>query len=757
MSITYDTLEYNGTERTLQKWGFALGSCVSVRCNQKADTFTATVPGASISDDPIFPYEAAVIVRTNRASSAGADNTFTSGTIKFQGKRITNPLKADGKWQGVSYEFQGPWYDLDITQYLQTFKGQTTNFNPGEIVMNTAAAPLISTSGLRFISLGDQIQCILQFVLDSYAALSLAAPFQYIGRDLTSGVLNLDTTGTAAVGENTDGEGNVYNKSVNAGTTIDADLFKLFLKSEIIRPMAATQVLQKLLEWSPRTNMAFDYSTTPPTLFFSNTDDADDANLALFDRTNHKSINLQKRDDLIPAAVVIGYRITDTVGGSTEIDYAIDKYGPNGSNNVSDPDNGPGVVIQILDLQGSTESFATGHLDCEALACIGGSHKQRRAWWASGRGGEAEKIASTKVRFQNAVAPTPGRTSIPDAKISYASDGLDSTGAAVVADQEFTSADYSFFTNRLVRGTQHAWMELTDHTPVKSVKVKISAVGVQYAEYEVESTASTSGDPADYEIDTTGIANNVRRVTTDLHAKTIELTNGVTGDYSAVASSEAGEPFIIGDGGIAQYLWTILSTPQYEGEFVKVEVSFTNGVSLLNRANLTGGRTEWETMGAQIQEIEEDWGTKTTSIRIGVAKHLSADQLSALLNMSRWRRPWYNPLLKADNTVATGGEIPMPVTGGQANSVEGVENANAQPVTYYTTAPSGSTLGVIGGQINNDPKIINDKLAATTHTVVSPFVTADLKVMQPREILVCLADGTSAYMIVHANAPYTKP
>ena len=88
-------------------------------------------------------------------------------------------MKASGRSQGVSYEFQGPWHDLDITQYLQTFKGQTTNYNPGEVVLNTAAFPAISTAGLRFISVGDQIQAILQFVLDSYAALSLPAPFQY--------------------------------------------------------------------------------------------------------------------------------------------------------------------------------------------------------------------------------------------------------------------------------------------------------------------------------------------------------------------------------------------------------------------------------------------------------------------------------------------------------------------------------------------------------------------------------------------------
>src|SRR5262249_35017245 len=144
-------------------------------------------------------------------------------------------------------------HDLDITQYLQTFKGQTTNYNPGEIVLNTAAYPTISTAGLRFISVGDQVQAILQFVLDQYTALGLPTPFQYIARDLHSGAIDLNTTGSAAVSENTDAIGNLYNYHVNAGTTIDVSLFKLFLKSEIIRPMSAAQCLQKLLDSSPRT------------------------------------------------------------------------------------------------------------------------------------------------------------------------------------------------------------------------------------------------------------------------------------------------------------------------------------------------------------------------------------------------------------------------------------------------------------------------------------------------------------------------
>ncbi len=190
----FDTLQIGATERSLAAWGFALDSCMQRRGNSKVDTWIGTIPQASIASDPVFPYFASVIMRTGRASASGADNSFSGGVMKFQGRRVKNPMKASGRAQGVSYEFQGPWHDLEITQFLQTYKGITTNFEPGEIVLNTAAFPAISTGGLRFISMGDQIQAILQFVLDGYAAQGLPAPFQYIGRPLLNGKITYSDT-----------------------------------------------------------------------------------------------------------------------------------------------------------------------------------------------------------------------------------------------------------------------------------------------------------------------------------------------------------------------------------------------------------------------------------------------------------------------------------------------------------------------------------------------------------------------------------
>ena len=234
--MTFDTLEYNGVERSFANWRFELRSVQCSRHNSREDVFRATVAGASVSDDPLFPFEAQVIVRTNRASATGNDNSFSGGATKFSGKRLGMEAAASGRSQGVTYEFLGPWHDLANTHYLQTFQGVAVlPYAPGEIVLNTSTAN--SSHTLSFISIGDQLQAILQWLLDQYAAQGIAAPYQYVGRDLNAGAIDLSVTSTAAVGINTDKAGNAYDFHVNDASTIDTALFAQFLPSYIAKPM----------------------------------------------------------------------------------------------------------------------------------------------------------------------------------------------------------------------------------------------------------------------------------------------------------------------------------------------------------------------------------------------------------------------------------------------------------------------------------------------------------------------------------------
>ena len=75
----------------------------------------------------------------------------------------------------------------------------------------------------------------------------MTPPFQYIGRDLNAGAIDLSVTGTAAIGVNTDKAGNAYDFHVNAASTIDTALFAQFLPSYIAKPMMCSQALQRII------------------------------------------------------------------------------------------------------------------------------------------------------------------------------------------------------------------------------------------------------------------------------------------------------------------------------------------------------------------------------------------------------------------------------------------------------------------------------------------------------------------------------
>jgi hypothetical protein len=242
----------------------------------------------------------------------------------------------------------------------------------------------------------------------------------------------------------------------------------------------------------------------------------------------------------------------------------------------------------------------------------------------------------------------------------------------------------------------------SDGQAVVSKKVHLTAV-MDYAEYDA------TGSDANPDIDTSG--NCLSRANTRQHHVDIEITNGVTQAYTTVASSTPGEAYQVGSGGIANYLYNHLNLLQYQGEHTKVEVAFGAGVTLRNAINFSGGATAWTTMKAQPQSIRRHYGEKTTEVQIGVAKHLNSGQLSALLNMWRYRRTWYNPLLRTQNTVQSG-NIDQAIATANANTPDGLANLCQQSLFSYATPPTGNSPGVLSAAIVNDPAVVsaNDAL-----------------------------------------------
>ena len=778
---TYDTLQIvGGEEKSFTAWGFQLASVRGLKRNQAADTFKATMVNTTVAaeaDSPTFPFESRVIVRVNRAATTSA-GPFTGGTVKFIGRRVECPQKQSASGQIVTYTFHGGFYEFENTDFQQQFANNENQALIGETILNTG---LDQNDNLLNISLGDQIQALAQFILDDAVVRGVPTPFQYTGRDLTGGKIDLTTTNTvpSVVDNASKTFANIvageypyyYQNQVPASPTIDRTLFLNYNPTQIEKPKKCADLLKLVLGKWPRANVWFDYTTVDgsgnplPTLHVDVVDNITPITLPLVTGGNpsdgqaHKSLQINRRDDLLVRAVNIIYRIT--VGGNAGgVGYAVDQWGPHGSNSyypvysaaatawltahpgdvigankagaaaataavtvtagTVDPISGLRVFTELVDLSGGSISTVKGHLDVEPIGVTdGGTIAQKRAWWSGGRGGDMKKFIDSCVRF----------SSIGDSRIYYTANGVDSTGATVYANQEFTDADYNFFTNKMVRGEHCAWMQIKDGQPgngllsgagvqpVFTTKARITAT-VSYKKYKVVATGDTTGQLPSNESASDAATNGGTKDevmdTEDVHVN-VELTNGVTGSYSTISQETPGELYIIGSGGIAQYLYEQMTVIQHDGEVGYVAANFldSTAANYINHGralNLSGGATAWLTMNAQIQEISEDYGSHTTSMRIGVAKHLNAGDLSSLLNQWAFRRPWYNPKLRDDNSLTAGGTIDQAITAGSANTTPGLTVKSMIGLSTLATPTDPSSPILAGLQLDTSQMTLADTL-----------------------------------------------
>ena len=347
--MTYTTLAYNGTEKTLADWGLEDESAMSKVVNLAMDTFRVGKPMANVFDDPIFPFEAQVILRAGRESGTGAPNSFAGGVIEFQGKRLLHVLEGRPDFEGVIYNFAGPWYDLQETAYQQQAcwwlgpVDQTVHDLSSDVWLCYKFTPP-TTFGR--IHTGQQIEETLQHCLDMFEAQGMAAPFQ-IG-------------------------------------TIDV---AVPLAPYPMQDVKCTEVIEYCLRCSPDAGLWFDYSTLPPTANVTSGANNTPVTLALADGVGHESMRIVARPDLQARSVVLFFKQTNQFDGASWVQKTKQKYGPHGSNNALDPDGGLRVLVQTIDLQGFSMTHVYGELQTLTPA-------NNRAFWRA----VLPELQSTKVR-----------------------------------------------------------------------------------------------------------------------------------------------------------------------------------------------------------------------------------------------------------------------------------------------------------------------------------------------------------------------
>ncbi len=166
--------------------------------------------------------------------------------------------------------------------------------------------------------------------------------------------------------------------------------------------------------------------------------------------------------------------------------------------------------------------------------------------------------------------------------------------------------------NELLEGSIAAWMDLSS------------------APLRVQATLQYTGADTDESTEVWGATK--QRV---LYTRVIG-TNAETQLYSRLTSETEAEAV---PAGLAQALYDAVNPLQYDGVLELTEQECSGAAVPGQLLNLSGGRTEWATMAAQIQRVEELLDLGRTRITVGPGKHLGHEDLAELLRVNRQRRP----------------------------------------------------------------------------------------------------------------------
>lgn len=332
---TYWTLEYSGSEKTLYPgWGVAQDMLRLERSNQAPDVLTVSIPVADADMTPIFAYGEEVIVRRDRASADGSDDSFSAGTIYFRGKATTPTHAATGTAMNMLYKFNGPWWDLQRLVFQQEWKAWDHWTTPGD-----ATTPAV-------------------YVTQRTSELFLGQKFDGTAQNTGEGIAE------------------ALAWAISCGVALQVGDIDpaVAVPTYNIRDQSVAEVVIQLLRWSPDVVTWFDYTTSPPTLNAKAMANLDVVTLTKgVDKIS--TAELTPRYDLQLAAVVLRFKSTNEENGTALTTITTQKY----------PLLATGTELQAqvstIELAGYKRTRVYASIECETNDSKHATLANRVAWW----------------------------------------------------------------------------------------------------------------------------------------------------------------------------------------------------------------------------------------------------------------------------------------------------------------------------------------------------------------------------------------
>jgi hypothetical protein len=534
--------------------------------------------------------------------------TDPTGVQRFVGRVTKIPLKGNGTAEEQQYECEGPWWYFEHLVFQMIWQIFNAVLVPPALVSTLRTTIIIGQAddGTK-IDLGAVATAVLNYILSTAAAVGLPAPFQL-------------------------------------GTMTPTTIIPF---SQVDNRTCA-QLIEDFFAWVPDVIKAFDYSTTPPTLNFTQRGLATTVALQAYNGIV-SDIDLTPRDDLVVPAVIVKYVQTFDNDGETMTQIVPDIYpvgavDPNFDNAVFECNLIGGSMaflkapIKTTDRPKDYNAAAgTGALSAATLAWLsserrykglrqytipGGADPNSINGACPGNATDADIITNVDQTQMTvlSVVTTLASTYTPPVKVPPAptanlvlpSGSVPPGGGPGTATGGGGNA-LDFLGQELLDGSVTDWMAANPYN-IFATMVQV-AVTVRYTGTDPVVRAMFGQGP--------------------IFVKTflcpVQVTNASTQTYTMLSSSSRGEVIPVG---LAQNLYQGLGVLHYQGFVRTVEEECSGAVSMANTLVLTGGKPEWSAMNAQITQIEEHLDTGETTITVGPPKNLTAAQMVDILKAS---------------------------------------------------------------------------------------------------------------------------
>jgi hypothetical protein len=628
------------TEKTCDEWGMS-----GVRLTFTVlgvDRITWTQPVKRFTDTPDFVAGDTV-------------DYYVNQTRRFTGTILETNASASPNRESMSFEAVGPGNEFERTTYYQDW----TSFNPGGVPYGSTLAVLFYNTttiythpvpmppgytdppgypnlpGTTLITAGQQIWDALNWMITD-----LGCPFQL-------------------------------------GQTRDQmEPVGLYLPAVQKFDIKVWEVIRIALEKAPDVVSYWDYSTSPPTIWFKRRSQLGAVKLTL--GTDIEGADPTARASLVVPAVHFIYVRTSTTNGMVSGIETVHDYWPaaaweSAKNRLKASYLRAGAMVQTIMLEGSATTTVSGTFEGYVLDVTD------KNWW------EYIFPALEKSNSWDGYV-TPWSGSIGTFKTGWDALDLDAPdgngGYPSIRNVMAASPGTPLYV--VTSGDVPKW--LTTHT-TRRVRFRLAAHF-----YNI--------DPV------TGITEKDAVKVMD---KDLVVTTCPPGTYSTRSTVTQAEPI---PSGLAQSIYDALSQTYYEGSVTIKEKVPTGQVRPGNVVNLVGqgenpSSARYGSIRAIVQQVVEDVDHGQTTVGFGLPRWLGAAEIIDFMRISRNRIQWTNPRLMGDGTVGGSSTVDFPLDGAMADGMDEHEAVSEQ--VFNGTYDNGSKSSAEGAKANEQLGLVQIK------------------------------------------------